>query len=204
MAGERGLMFSPLQIGRKGSAVALWYEDETERHLTLPDVTIWTCPGQHHEIKHKNPTAGGYFGLEQYRLEALLRFADSTGQSVLYTIHNHGLSGGTDSPVNNIAHWFTIDVKKLNGTWKYIDRNGTSWINSVKTHPVTICYWHNRLWRPLSELWSGMKVRTRITTAVSASSGGHRDAWEEDIDRLWEQMQPTKATNLDWRYRNAR
>ncbi len=88
MAGSYGFTFSPLQLGRTGSAVASYRDGTAIKHLTLPDVAIWTAPGQYHEIKHKKPTTDGSFGLEVYRFDALKRFADTTRQAIMYTIHN--------------------------------------------------------------------------------------------------------------------
>lgn len=149
MARDYGLMFSPLQIGRSGSAVA--YKGHDWNALTLPDVVIWTWPGQHHEIKHKNPTRGGKFGLEQYRFRALLAFAKETQQRVFYTIHNHDLSGGPDAKHNDIAHWVTADVLALDGAWDSL-ATMSSWVDG-KRREVPICFWSRTIWAPLAEVW---------------------------------------------------
>ena len=91
MAANFGFMFSPLQIGRSTSAMA--YKGKAFNCFTLPDITIWTFPGQHHKIKHKNPTHTCEFGLEVYRFDALVAFAQETRQDVMYTIDNHDLAG---------------------------------------------------------------------------------------------------------------
>lgn len=149
-------MFSPLQIGHKGSAIAWSRTDGTWNPFTLPDVTIWTYPGQHHEIKHKNPTSGGRYGLERYRFDALLAFARETQQDVMYTIHNHDLSGGRNGTVNSIDHWFTVNVLHLDGEWQHIDENGVSYVNGKAETGIPILYWDMHLWLPLGWYWGDM------------------------------------------------
>ncbi len=155
MAARRGFLFTPMQIGRPDSALAYSYGTARWQSLTLPDVTIWTFPGQHHEIKHKNPTRTGCFGLEQYRFDALKRFAAVTQQSVLYTIHNHDLAGGRDAKDNNIEHWITADICALDGTWLE-ERRLPSWVNGVKKD-VFQYFWPAGLWIPLADYW-GVEV----------------------------------------------
>jgi len=154
MAAGYGYVFTPLQLGRSKSAQYYANTSGKWNHYTLPDVTIWTHPGQHHEIKHKDPTRAGMYGLEQYRLEALLRFADTTGQQVLYTIHNHALNGGRENQTNDIAHWFTADVTELNGHWDLYDKNGISWVNGVKRTGIPIYYWNTDKWGSLQHYWT--------------------------------------------------
>lgn len=151
MAARRGLMFTPMQIGRKGSIVAFTLDSTGWNQFTLPDVTIWTAPGQHHEIKHKNPTRRGTFGLEQYRFNALMAFAQETEQQVLYTIHNHDLSGGRDVKTNQIAHWITADVAALDENWSYL-WDGPSWVNGEKKI-VSQYFWPIGMWRSLIDYW---------------------------------------------------
>lgn len=153
LAARHGLVFSPMQLGKGDSATAFWLSGQKWNHLTLPDVTVWTAPGQHHEIKHKNPTRSGGFGLEAYRFHALLRFAKVTGQAVLYTIHNHDLSGGRDSAVNDLRHWLTADVRALDG--KYTTAHNSSWVNGAKADGLSLYYWPTRLWQPLGDYWQG-------------------------------------------------
>jgi len=154
LAFQEGYSFTPLQIGKNEAAVA-WQRDEHENTkwnpFLLPDVVIWTSPGEHHEVKHKNPTRFGTFGLEVYRFESLLRFAEETKQDVMYTIHNHDLSGGRDGKVNYIIHWVTANVLDLDGTWKG-EYWGPSWVNG-KEKRVPIYYWNTDLWIPLGRYW---------------------------------------------------
>lgn len=153
MAADIGYVFTPMQLGKQGSIVAYAKNgSQPWRTWTLPDVTIWTAPGQHHEIKHKSPTYDKCYGLEKYRFDRLLDFANITGQSVLYTIHNHALNGGSDNQLNDIKHWFTADILKLNRTWAKA-ANGKSWVNG-EPKQVLIYYWDTALWTPLTEYWS--------------------------------------------------
>lgn len=147
MALLSGRSFSPLQLDHKGSAVAY----QQANVYTLPDVTIWTHPGEHHEIKHKNPTRSGMFGLEVYRYNALKWFARETKQDVLYTIHNHDLAGGRDVKLNDIAHWWTVNILKLDHNWRE-QRWGYSWVGGQRKE-VSIYYWSIGLWQPLQWYW---------------------------------------------------
>jgi hypothetical protein len=119
--------------------------------LTLPDITIWTAPGQHHEIKHKCPTRYGCYGLEQYRFDALLWFAETTKQLMYYTIHDHSLSGGRDCQSNSIDHQRTASVTHLADNI-HETRWGYSWVDGVKKS-VPIHYWAVSHWQPLRQIW---------------------------------------------------
>jgi len=151
MAAEVGFSFTPMQIGREGSAQAYLQAETMWRHYTLPDVTVWSYPEQHHEIKHKDPTAWNTFGLEAYRFDALMWFATETKQDVMYTIHNHALSGGRAARVNKIEHWFTVNIHDLDHKWA-AEAQGFSYVNGRK-RKVPIYYWPAGLWTPLEEYW---------------------------------------------------
>lgn len=157
MARDNGFMFSPLQIGRDKSAVA--YKGRAWNVLTLPDVVIWTFPGQHHEIKHKNPTRRGEYGLERYRFDALRAFALETEQDVLYTIHNHDLAGGRDVKTNDLAHWFTARIVDLDGQWSG-EATLPSWVNG-KRKQVPIYFWPQEAWTPLACYWASVIEKDR-------------------------------------------
>ena len=156
LAAKFSLAFTPMQIGRSASAQAFMLSKGHWMNRTLPDVTVWTAPGEHHEIKHKNPTKARSFGLEEYRFKALVWFAEETKQRVFYTIHNHDLSGGKHSTTNDIDHWVTISVGSLEmllndgvaKTWP-----GTSWCGGKKQEGVPIIYWPADAWTPLRDLW---------------------------------------------------
>ena len=152
LAAKYGKSFTANQIGQTSSARAFFHNGRRFSWHVLPDITLWTAPGEHHEIKHKNPTWRGEFGLEDYRLEALLWFAGETGQSVYYTIHNHDLAGGRDVRINDIAHWVTVNVLELDGTWIRSDV-GDTYYNGGRGRKVRL-YWDIRLWRPLESLWT--------------------------------------------------
>lgn len=151
LAAAVGKSFTPMQIGRDGSAMAFSKNGRWNKY-TLPDVTVWTAPGEHHEIKHKNPTKNGMFGLEVYRFNALLWFAKETQQDVMYTIHNHDLAGGREIEVNKLDHWITANILALNDSWAYT-ANGYSYINGERKE-TQIYYWPTNLWQPLAAYWS--------------------------------------------------
>jgi hypothetical protein len=146
MMADRGKMFTPLQIGRKDSASAWSKCNGQWNHFTLPDVTVWTYPGEHHEVKHKTTTRHGSYGLERYRLNALVNFAKETEQDVFYTIHDH--RGRRNGRTNHPADWVTASVMTLVGSIE-IERPGESYVGGEKQR-VLICYWSSQFcFRPL-------------------------------------------------------
>lgn len=156
MAGALGKSMTPHQIKRTGSAVAGKLTGEKWSLYTLPDVTLWTAPGEHHEIKHKAPTSHGSVSLEDYRLRALLWFAQETQQPVYYTLHLHNLNGGRDNPLNYLCHWFTIEVRRMKllcdtGVARSSDRMKTWCGGQVKYVPGW--YWPVTEFKPLMQLW---------------------------------------------------
>lgn len=158
MAANHGRSFTPQQIGRFESATAAVLDNGLWHNYTLPDVTIWTRPGEHHELKHKDRTRAGMFGLERYRLDALLWFSEETGQRVYYTIHDYSLvplSSREERKAcrkNCFYHWLTADVCDLQIPDKVI-HNDTSWVAGERRDDVTVCYWRaDRFW-PLALLW---------------------------------------------------
>lgn len=150
LSADVGKSFTPMQIGRDNSAMAFSKNGRWNKY-TLPDVTVWTAPGEHHEIKHKNPTKNGMFGLEVYRFNALFWFARETQQDVMYTIHNHALAGGREIKENKIEHWITANILALNDNWVYTT-NGNSWVNGQRKE-TQIHYWPISLWQPLVAYW---------------------------------------------------
>lgn len=148
-------IFTPMQLGKKDSVMAFSLKGAQWQRYTLPDVTIWTAPGEHHEIKHKSPfndrNFGPSFGLEVYRFNALLWFTQETGQNVLYTIHDHSKSGGRDALINDIRHWLTAGVMELNKRW-HTQRQTKSWVNGQEKY-VDTYYWAVGLWQPLENYW---------------------------------------------------
>lgn len=156
MAWRVGLSFTPMQIGRTLSVQAYLQARNRWRHMTLPDITVWTYPGQHHEIKHKDPTTRNTFGLETYRFDALMWFAAETRQDVLYTIHNHALAGGRSVKNNRIEHWLTVNIHDLDGKWA-AKAWGFSYLNGRKRE-VPIYYWSTSLWTPLADYWRLLEI----------------------------------------------
>lgn len=162
LAARFGRTFTPHQIGRPNqSASAYSLGPGGWSTLLLPDVTVWSAPGEHHEIKHKNRTRDGMYGLERYRLDALVRFGNTTGQKIYYTIHDWELAGASSSEervANDIRHWFVGDIADLS---RGCTRRGEDWTyyggGQVKKE---IWYWtaSRRWFRPLGEVWVGSEV----------------------------------------------
>jgi len=156
LATDHGRTITALQIGRKTSASAYHKQNGKWHHRTLPDVTVWTCPGEHHELKHKSPTRHGSIGLEVYRFDALEWFADETQQGVWYTLHRWDRApGGKGGHENRTEDWDTCSITKLRQAieaGKCIERRGPSWVNGTKKD-VPIYYWDAALWMPLRDLW---------------------------------------------------
>jgi hypothetical protein len=168
LAVRYGKSFQPQQIGRDGAAVAFSPNNGQCHPFTLPDVVIWTCPGEHHEIKHKYPTPNRKFGLEVYRFKALLWFANETGQQVFYTIHNSELAGGRNLRVNKPEHWFTANVLDLNERWSYCTDRHPSYINGQRVDNVPQYFWSADLWQPLVKLWEVPKMEIPEGTVQKA------------------------------------
>lgn len=176
LAGTHGRSFTPHQIGREKSAVAWVKSGGKYNAWTLPDITLWTRPGEHHEVKHKDPCAWG-FGLERYRLEALRAFADETGQNVYYTLHDYSRQPDVDltweiqrearkqNRLSVPAHWLTAAVAEL---VECIDMEewGYSYVGGQKKR-VPICYWPVSSFRPLEWLWLGEPQRDLFGRLVS-------------------------------------
>ena len=187
LAAQIGLWFTPMQIGHNGSARA-YSRNGRWASLTLPDITIWTFPGQHHEIKHKNPTRYNSFGLERYRLNALLMFAEETRQDVMYTIHNHDLSGGWLAKNNDIDHWVTVNVQDLDGTWTFEGRF-PSWVNGTKK-TVLQYFWPVDYWQPLKAYWADYGDSGQVSEQIRS----HRDVGLHSESLMLPGANPTDFT----------
>ncbi len=150
MAAARGKLFTGHQWKKSQSALAY----KRGGKVVLPDITIWSRPGEHHEIKHKNPTNDEYFGLERYRLESLVEFAKAAFGETLYTIHDW-TTPGRDNRENNIDHWITAPVLLLSA---HVERetDGYSYINAEKKL-VPICYWKIEWFGPLADYWAHLQ-----------------------------------------------
>lgn len=145
MMAERGKMFTPMQIGRSTSVAAFSKTNGKWNRFTMPDVTVWTAPGEHHELKHKTTTKYGSFGLELYRLDALVAFARETAQSVRYTIHDH--HGLRNDKTNRLQDWCSADVLTLANA-EHQCHWGDSYVSGVRKR-VQILYWNIRWFSPL-------------------------------------------------------
>jgi hypothetical protein len=155
LAGEYGYTFTPNQIGRNESATAYRKGEGKWNTLLLPDVVIWSAPGQHHEIKHKTTNQYGRYGLEEYRLDALVDFAAETQQSVYYTIHDWRLAGAENSRErieSKLDHWFTADAIELADAPKIVGNNHWTYVNGGQ-QKRPIWYWDAGLFTPLRDLW---------------------------------------------------
>jgi hypothetical protein len=160
LAAQFGKTFTPHQIGRPDQSAAAYSRGpDGWSMLLLPDVTVWSAPGEHHEIKHKNRTRDGMYGLERYRLDALVRFANTTGQPVYYTIHDWEIAGASsahDEVPNNLTHWFVGDIAQLS---RGCTKVGTDWTYyGGGQRKKEMWYWSaSRLWfRPLGDVWLGL------------------------------------------------
>lgn len=157
MAAALGKMFTPhqLPLAAKSASAFGRADDGSWARWLLPDVTIWSAPGEHHEIKHKNQTPDGCYGLEVYRLDSLVEFARTTGQTVLYTIHDWEIAGAATSrsPVrNDLRHWFAADVRDLAQRSTKGGR-GYSYVRGVRCE-VEMRYWTaSRYFTPLAAIW---------------------------------------------------
>jgi hypothetical protein len=164
MAYRLGKCFTPHQWNKEKSALAFGRFAGLNKY-TLPDITIWSAPGEHHEIKHKNPTKDtNMIGLELYRYRALYEFQQITQQTVYYTIHNHDLSGGRNSTENNIYHWFCgeigADLTEYNAKkWKC-----NSWVNGEKRLVDTL-FWNFNLFTRLAYVWRVQNTTLKVESA---------------------------------------
>jgi hypothetical protein len=149
--------FFPYQRDRTGAA--RWQSGK--RFALTPDVVIFTAGGEHHEVKHKNPSrprkGEPCYGLEVYRLKALVELQRETKQPVFYTIHDWGAAGAKTStaPMANLVQdWRLVAVDKL---WTYalerLRAEGVkTWLNGTfKECPAY--YWPTGLWTRLDLYW---------------------------------------------------
>jgi hypothetical protein len=163
MAASFGLLFTPHQLPLASKSAAAYGRKSGEwEACLLPDITIWSAPGEHHEIKHKNPTRHGSYGLERYRLDALLRFAGETQTAVLYTIHDWQRAGAASSDErtpNRVSDWLTANVAELAERVGFVGQHMQSYRNG-RMSDAEICYWPVAAFGPLiawwaSRMWAG-------------------------------------------------
>lgn len=151
--------FTPHQLVRKEGAAVSWRQEGNGwRKQLLPDVVVWSAPGEHHEIKHKNKMNNGCYGYEAYRLHELVRFANTTGQRIYYTIHDWELAGASssiDPMANRIEDWLCADVADLSRS-RTGEFTGRSIIGGVMKSDVRQFMWDaSRYFRPLADVWRG-------------------------------------------------
>jgi hypothetical protein len=161
---HRGGLLVRNQKGRTDAAHAEALGRDGLRWICLmPDVQVLSGPGEHHEIKHKAPyQMRGWapsYGLEVYRFEALVQFADEVKDPVLYTIHDWQMAGasasGEDMP-NRLEDWVTVGILELAERnkrhrpkifWCGSYRNGT-----YRPHEPTY-FWPASVWTPIDVFW---------------------------------------------------
>lgn len=153
LASRYGLTFSPLQIGREGSALAYRKDGQSWSKLKLPDVVIWNGLGQCHEIKHKAPTRHGCFGLEAYRFHSLLEFAKTTDAEIMYTIHDHSRTTGRADRTNRIDDWVTAKILSLESEKRVTGYSRGSYVNGEAVDRIAIYYWPTACFQPLEAYW---------------------------------------------------
>lgn len=150
-----GCVFDLHQKDRTSSAVLRVVELESiDRGITSPDVTVYwgSSVVSHHEIKHKNATRDGCFGLEEYRVKSLLEFMQLSGQDVYYTIHDHDLSGHRDGKINDVRHWLTCTLSSL---LKDVRRksDSPSYRNGKRVNELTY-YWDRSQFAALQDVFN--------------------------------------------------
>lgn len=162
IATQYGRSFTRHQFRKSGAANVETKLNGKYHSFLLPDITLWSAPGEHHEIKHKDPVPNWEtYGLETYRLEALIWFARETKQSVYYTIHDHRLAGGREVKINRLEDWRTVNILDLEHSW-IKEKPGASYINSKKVEDVPTRYWPTRLWIPLEDMWDVKNALTDL------------------------------------------
>jgi len=167
IAAQHGATVTANQIGRTRAAKAFFRgSDGRLMPLILPDFALWTFPGQHHEIKHKDKAKSGIrrgcYGLERYRFDSLLEFQDRSKQSVYYTIHDHEMAGGKYAKENRLQDWVTAHVSTLDGSWTCAEM-GKTWCNG-KEEVKEILYWDYTLFSPLEHVLSGKPMDMVLKT----------------------------------------
>ena len=153
--------FVPHQKNRNASAVfGVTNCEGSIRWIPLPDVSVYWSMGiaSHHEIKHKNATRDGYFGLEEYRVNSLLEFMHLSGQEVYYTIHDHDFSDGRHGRLNDIKHWLTMSMGALADD---VARKSysSSYRNGQTARELTY-YWHRSQFDALQDVFDNIAYRS--------------------------------------------
>jgi hypothetical protein len=162
MAVNLGRTVIPLQLKREGSIAAYSLEGGRIKPRTMPDVIEGAGLAEAHEIKHKDPSAKGYIGLERYRWEALVKIRNSTGMPIRYTIHNYATVTGYSRKgedrqrcklhrENDISNWASATIEQLESG--QISGTSSSYINGRSQDDVRMIYWPVEKFEPLSRVW---------------------------------------------------
>jgi len=144
------------QIKKSGAAKAVYWNGHRYSSVLLPDVTVWSAPGEHYELKNKRPTKRRFgennsrcYGLEEYRYKALVDFAKETQQPVYYAIHDWEKAGGKEKPCT-LIDWVYANILYL--FEPVHQEKGASYYNG-KEIKTNILYWPIEEFRPLAEIW---------------------------------------------------
>ena len=139
----------PNQQNHEGAAVAYGPDGKL---MTIADVQVLADPNEHHEIKHKNATRDGCYGLEEFRFKSLYQLTSYHVGEVLYTIHDWDLAGGRELKVNKLKHWRTVRIADL-ARCQYKVRVGSTWCNGhLEQRPIY--YWPTDAWTALASWWN--------------------------------------------------
>lgn len=169
----RGTKFVRHQLDKSRSAVKEWIDGNGSIQTTpLPDVTVYHGLGREssHEIKTKNPSRSGQFGLEVYRFEALLQHARDSSGGANYTIHDWGKAGGKHRTENDIGHWITASFLDLEKRDRY-STEYSSWVDGVWTENVPMYFWNKDRFMPLSVFLEDMAEEIRLDMAFGMRGG---------------------------------
>ena len=158
LAAWYGKAFTLVQADRQKAA--RW--SNGGRPALLPDVLIFSDPGEHHEVKHKNPTQRRVgvrsYGWEDYRLDALMQFQSRMPQQpVYYTIHDWEAAGvkASDAPMPNVLQdWRFVAVQHLHtvAVERLTAEPIKTWVNGKASWCLGY-YWPITMWQPLDQLW---------------------------------------------------
>lgn len=137
---------------KKGST----FTDEKNQRYISPDVWMlrrgavqYAC-----EVKHKNPTAQGMYGLEVYRADGLVllgeKYQNEFGRVLpLYVIHDWTNNGNRDSKRNVLDDWVCESIFALQPYISGTHNGATYYHESVVTRPIN--YYEAARFQPLKK-----------------------------------------------------
>lgn len=154
-----GVLLFRHQKDRTGSAI--YGEVQPDGRIIWrpsPDVTVLHGRGitTHHEVKHKNATRKGFFGLEEYRFESLMQLQGNSGHGVYYTIHDHDCSGGRTSQLNDIKHWVTQTIESLSK--EFDERFTCPTLRNGKRETAMTMFWHRSRFDQLEDVLDNIDI----------------------------------------------